>query len=176
MHGNIRVRTDFFTRPPRISDGTLEQLWKESEGGHPPFTNKRILAEMKKTNREKDYAVIGEIARRMDTPEDMLLYSRSARDILRLASTYPDILETIKTHRKVLAKLPCPEDELEKELDSERRELIHANEKRLSNYIGASEKWATKWSEMQKSFDEMPLMESHAIIIKNAEELLPFRL
>ena len=39
MYENIRIRTDFFTRPPRIVPGMLEELGHESEGKHPPFTN-----------------------------------------------------------------------------------------------------------------------------------------
>src|SRR5438128_707625 len=33
-----RVRTDFFTRPPRVSAADLARLWKEQEGRDPPFT------------------------------------------------------------------------------------------------------------------------------------------
>jgi hypothetical protein len=43
-----------------------------------------VLAELKKTNREKDYAVIGELARKMEDPRLQALYSRSARDLLKL--------------------------------------------------------------------------------------------
>jgi hypothetical protein len=44
---------------------------------------------MKKTNREKDYAVIGELARRIPEVSGQLALSRSARDLLRLADTHP---------------------------------------------------------------------------------------
>jgi hypothetical protein len=173
MQGNIRIRTDFFTRPPRISSNMLERLWNESEGKHPPFTNMRLLAEMKKTNREKDYAVIGELARRMENPRDVFLYSRSARDIVELAGACPDILLEIKEHRELLAKLPCSIDELEKELDAERRKLMHANEERLLKYGNASRKWAGKWAEMQNLINGKPLTEAHRIILENAEGVLP---
>ncbi len=174
MHQNIRIRTDFFTRPPRISSEMLEQLWKESEGKHPPFTNKQFLAEMKKTNREKDYAVIGEIAKKMENPRDILLYSRSARDIIELVGAFPKLVEEIKESRELLLKLPCSIDELEKELDAERRKLMHANEDRLLKYTKASQKWAEKWIEVQSLVSGRTLTESHAIILKNAEGVLPF--
>ncbi len=174
MQGNLRIRTDFFTRPPRISSEMLEQLWNESEGKHPPFINKHLLAEMKKTNREKDYAVIGEIARRMENPRDIFLYSRSARDIIELAGAFPKALEEIKDRRELLTKLPCPTDELEKELDAERRKFMHANEERLLKYSDASRKWSEKWPEVRSLVSGRPLTESHAIISKNAEGVLPF--
>lgn len=173
MHGNIRVRTDFFTRPPRLSPEMLEQLWIESEGKHPPFTNMLLLAEMKKTNREKDYAIIGELARRMKNPQDVFLYSRSARDIVEHADSFPKILAEIKYKRELLSKLPCSTDELEKELDAERRKLMHANEERLSKYGVLSEKWADKWPLVQSLTCGRPLTEAHGIIIKSAEGILP---
>ena len=40
---------------------------------------------IKKTNREKDYAVIGELARRLPDVASQFLLSRSARDLMRLA-------------------------------------------------------------------------------------------
>jgi hypothetical protein len=174
MRGNIRIRTDFFTRPPRLSFNMLEQLWNESEGKHPPFINKNLLAEMKKTNREKDYAVIGELARNMENPRDVFLYSRSARDIIELAGDFPKALEEIKNSRELLSKLPCSTDELEKELDAERRKLMHANEERLLKYADPSRKWAEKWPEVRSLVSGRPLTEAHGTIIKNAEGVLPF--
>ena len=174
MHGDLRIRTDFFTRPPRISPERLEQLWNESEGKHPPFTSKSLLAEMKKTNREKDYAVIGELARRMESPREILLYSRSARDIIELAESFPELILEIKVRRELLTKLPCPIEQLEKELDAERRKLMHANEDRLSKYEALSRKWADKWPEVQKLTCGKPLAEAHEIILENAEGALPY--
>ncbi|NJK90782.1 MAG: hypothetical protein HC904_02470 [Blastochloris sp.] len=75
----LRVRTDFFTRPPRLSPAVLSELWQTQQNCNPPFVGLRELAELKKTNREKDYAVIGELARKLISVEDQLLYSRSAR-------------------------------------------------------------------------------------------------
>ncbi len=174
MHGNIRVRTDFFTRPPRVSPEMLEQLWNESEGKHPPFTSKHLLAEMKKTNREKDYAVIGELARRMEDPRDIFLYSRSARDIIELAGAFPKILVEIKARRELLLKLPCSIDELEKELDAERRKFMHANEERLLKYGNSSREWAEKWPKVQSLVCGRSLTEAHGIILENAAGSLPF--
>lgn len=51
----LRVRTDFFTRPPRISASRLEEIWKEQEGRDLPFLSATDLADMKKTDRERDY-------------------------------------------------------------------------------------------------------------------------
>ncbi|MEM4248151.1 MAG: hypothetical protein QXH80_02705 [Candidatus Nanoarchaeia archaeon] len=175
FHNKIRIRTDFFTRPPRISANMLERLWKDAENRHPPFTDKRILAEMKKTNREKDYVVIGELARKMESIEDMFLYSRSARDILKLASSYPQILDKVKSQREILAKLPCSLEKLEEELDAEKRRLIHENEERLAKFANASKNWADKWPKVLPLIENLPLFDAHKIVCKEAENVLPFK-
>jgi len=81
----LRVWTDFVTRPPRIEPDDLAEMWAEQEGRDPPFIDARRLAERKKTNRERDYAVIGELARLLEEPRDQLLLSRSARDLKNLS-------------------------------------------------------------------------------------------
>jgi len=61
--GPLRVRTDFVTRPPRLTSEALASLWKTQEQSTFPVVGVRDLCELKKTNRERDYAVIGELAR-----------------------------------------------------------------------------------------------------------------
>ncbi|NIM12308.1 MAG: hypothetical protein GTO45_09360 [Candidatus Aminicenantes bacterium] len=171
---SIRVRTDFFTRPPRISPSELKRLWKEQESSDLPFVNLRDLAELKKTNREKDYVVIGEIARLMKDPRDQLLYSRSARDIINLASKYPHLVMELKKKRPLLANFSEGREKLEEMLDAEKRAMIHANEKRLSLYLKAAEKWTALWPTVEKEISGMPLFDAHQQIISRAEEVLPF--
>lgn len=127
----LRVRTDFFSRPPRLSQTDVERLWKEHESSDLPFVNVKYLAELKKTNREKDYVVIGELARLMKDPRDHLLYSRSARDIIRLAEEYPDLIMELASKRPLLSKYNEGRKKLEELLDAEKRTLIHANEERF---------------------------------------------
>ena len=67
--GPLRIRTDFVTRPPRLTAEAIDELWRRQEGCEVPFVDARNLIELKKTNREKDYAVIGELARLLTNPE-----------------------------------------------------------------------------------------------------------
>ncbi len=53
-HHELRIRTDFFTRPPRIPEADLARIWEEQEGRETPFLDPPDLAAMKKTNRERD--------------------------------------------------------------------------------------------------------------------------
>lgn len=169
----LRVRTDFVTRPPRLSGADLEALWQESEGQQVPYVDARRLAELKKTNREKDYVVIGELARRLSQPRDQLLYSRSARDILALAERFPTLVDEISGARPALASIKGGVAAMETALDAERRMLMHGNEARLVAYLEAAQVWREAWPEVEREVAGVPLTEAHAIIAQRAEDLLP---
>jgi hypothetical protein len=54
--GELRVRTDFVTRPPRIAPAKLSQMWLDAERNQDPVIGLEPLAAIKLTNREKDSA------------------------------------------------------------------------------------------------------------------------
>lgn len=171
----LRVRTDFVARPPRILYSEILKIFNQHENScdQIPFLNAKHLAEIKKTNREKDYAVIGELARLLTKPEDILMLSRSAREIEDVAEQYPELLDKLVSRRPALSKAGRETEVLEAALDAERRELMHANEKRLQRYMNASEEWASLWPKLLKKVEGMPLLEAHAIIAIEAEGVLP---
>jgi hypothetical protein len=172
---SLRVRTDFVTRPPRLSREDLDALWHEVDGADLPVVDPRRLAELKKTNREKDYAVIGELARLLDDPRDHLVLSRSARDLVMLGHDHPDLVRELIPRRPLLALLDGPLADLEAALDSERRALIHANEDRLLVYVNAAADWRRLWPELERETKGMPLLEAHEIIAQRAADVLPYR-
>jgi hypothetical protein len=160
----LRVRTDFVTRPPRLHQEALQRIWRDVGGHETPFLDAADLADMKKTNREKDYVVIGELARRMADPDDRILYSRSARDLIELARQYPDRVQRWAQKREAL----------EAALDAERRQLIRANEERLARYLEAAKPWAAAWPSLSRQMDGLTLPEAHQLMVRQAETLLPF--
>jgi hypothetical protein len=176
QHGEIRVRTDFVSRPPRLDEQALDLLWKKQEGRDLPRADARELAEMKKTNRERDYAVIGELARLMTDPGEQLLYSRSARDLGALALKYPERTRALSAQRPVLKVAERGVNELEVALDAERRQLIRANEERLMKYMTAAERWVKAWPEVAEEMSGKPLADAHRIMSQRAEGVLPFKL
>jgi hypothetical protein len=171
----LRVRTDFVTRPPRLSSSDLSGLWREVGGADVPVVDPRRLAELKKTNREKDYAVIGELARLLTDPRDRLMLSRSARDLVTLGRDHPDLVSELLPQRPLLGLLDGLIADLEAALDSERRTLIHANEERLLAYVDAAADWRSLWPELDRRTEGMPLREAHEIIAESAAGTLPFR-
>lgn len=170
----LRVRTDFVTRPPRISPDRLVRMWEEAEETAGEVVGLEPLAALKLTNREKDYAVVGELARSMTDPRAQLLYSRSSRDLLRLAEDHPAELAEVAPQRPVLARIAAGRDALEEALDHERRTLMRANEERLLRYQQAAEPWAAIWPEVAREIAGLPLPEAHRQMISRAEEVLPF--
>ncbi len=170
----MRVRTDFVTRPPRLGSDSLQRVWRDAEGQETPFLGETDLAEMKKTNREKDYAVIGELARRMSNADDAILHSRSARDLIKLAEQHPDRVRRLKERRSVLTTIGQGREALEAALDAERRQWMHANEDRLAKYMNASKPWAAAWPALSRQMEGLALAESHRLMVQQAQTLLPF--
>jgi hypothetical protein len=171
----LRIRTDFGTRPPRLSSTALRKLWSAQEGRNLPFVDAAHLAEIKKTNREKDYAVIGELARLMNDPREQLLYSRSARDLIGLAAEHPVEAARLESERPVLAEIERGRDALEAALDAERRRMMRANEERLAAYGRAAARWRALWPEVRRELDGCSLADAHEIMVRKAAGVLPYR-
>ncbi len=177
--GRLRLRTDFVTRPPRLSTDELAEVWRDAArvdlavGEETPVVGLEPLAKLKKTNREKDYVVIGELARRMEAPRSQALYSRSARDLVRLAEAHPELVEELAVERPVLLRVADGRDTLERALDAERRALIRTNEERLAKYKSAMQAWAKTWPEVADETADLPLSQAHATIVARAEGVLP---
>ncbi len=176
VHDGLRVRTDFVTRPPRLDAGALERLWTSPSATPVPHAGPRELAEMKKTDREKDYAVIGELARLMENPADQLLYSRSARDLMLLGRQHGALVASLTAKRPVLNYVSRGREALETALDAERRKLMHANEGRLEDYMNAAGPWADAWPETQAVMAGLPLGQAHEVMADHAQTYLPFSL
>mgnify|MGYP006928217469 CR=1 FL=1 len=174
QHGNLRVRTDFFTRPPRLNANDLAKMWKTQQGRNPPFVGLKELAELKKTNREKDYAVIGELARNLPTLLERMLYSRSARDLLKMKEEGPGTWAQAVKIREALQSAGGGRDPLEVALDHERRQLMRVNEERLDRYESSAAKWAKCWPDVTRKLGGLPLQEAHAAMVSAAEDALPY--
>lgn len=173
-HARMRVRTDFVTRPPRLSTSDLKGLWDEQSRAGLPVIGLRQLADIKKTNREKDYAVIGELARLMTDPRDRLLYSRSARELIQMAGEIPDLVQELTEQRPVLARIREGRDKIEEALDAERRQLMRVNEARLERYFAVSQAWRDEWKEISAPLVAMKLRDAHRQMVERAEDVLPF--
>jgi len=172
--GVMRIRADFFTRPPRITNRELAALWKRQSDRHPPFVDIVTLARQKQTDREKDYAVIGELARQMKSTTNQLMFSRSALDLMRLAKNHPALVKKLAKERPLLAAISVNDrDRIEASLDTERRYLIHRNENRLARFEEAAGCWRKRWPKLARHASDLPLLKAHAFLVKEAARYLP---
>jgi hypothetical protein len=171
-HG-LRLRADFVSRPPRVSASELDAMWRAAEASDSEVVPLEPLAAMKLTKREKDYAVLGELARRMTDPRAQLRYSRSSRDLARLAAEHPDALADTVRVRPLLAHVARGRDVLDAELDRERRTLMRADEARLDRYRDAATRWAAVWPAVSRQIDGLGLHAAHRVVVARADGVLP---
>jgi hypothetical protein len=173
---DLRVRTDFFTRPPRVTPAELARLWLEQEDRDPPFTDAVILAKMKMTDRQRDYPFIGELARRMENTRDQLMYSRSADNLLELDRRHPELVRSLASQRAILGRIHDGRRPLAEALQLEMLDLVESHERRLAVFRAAALPWATPWPELTRELEGKPLQQAHELIVARAIELLPQRI
>lgn len=172
-----RARADFVTRPPRLPADDLAQMWEEQAYARDPAlpvptVDLRRLAILKETQRERDYAFIGEIARRLSDVSEQMLWSRSARDLIQLADRNPKLARQLTAQRPLLGQVSQGRDALEVALDAERRTLARADEERLNAYAKAATQWTRNWPALKREIAGLPLREAHQIVAEQAQ-LLP---
>lgn len=175
-----RARTDFVTRPPRLSLHDLAQMWLEQERGENgdlpvPTVDLRRLAYLKATDRERDYAFIGELARKMKSAREQLLWSRSARDLEKLAAEFPAVAAEVSSQRPLLAQISCGREAVEIALDAERRTLSRINENRLHAYSQAARGWTENWTVLNRRIEGLSLRKAHQVLVEEAKTLLPLK-
>lgn len=172
-HEGTRVRTDFFTRPPRVSAARLAKLWQEQEGKAPPFTAAADLLLIKQTAREKDWPIVGELARLLTDPADQMRYSRSAKDLLALAAAHPELVVPMVRERPALAALSDGLDRLRIELERERFAAMDADAQRVQRYLAAAAGLQSVWPELERKMAELPLQRAHRLLVDSASACLP---
>jgi hypothetical protein len=173
QHQGMRVRTDFFTRPPRVSAEQLAVLWREQEGQQPPFTGARILLQIKQTGREKDWPIVGQLARLLTDVREQLRCSRSARDILALAEKWPEAATEVARERPALAAIARGFDELRLTLEKERFAAMDADTRRIHSYLAATRALEQAWPATEQATASLPLRAAHRLVVESAERWLP---
>ncbi len=163
-----RIRCDFLSRPPRIPPEDLAALFARAPGqGEPLVVGLEPLIRMKRTQRAKDYPVIGELARLLPP----------AREIE--TTTDPDrILELAPLHgagsRRAsveAARAGAPREEvvaaLAKEIDAWQR----SDAARVGRYERAARDYVA--AVRSAGLDALPLPDAHRRLVALAERLLP---
>ena len=87
-----RIRCDFFSRPPRLAGAVIDGLFERSVGRPLAVMDVEPLILMKRTQRAKDYAVIGELSRLLP-PERELALTTDPDRVLELAPRFGSAMD-----------------------------------------------------------------------------------
>lgn len=169
----LRVRTDFFTRPPRVNASDLANLWHDQEGKDPAFTGPATLVLIKQTAREKDWPIVGELARLMTDPSQQIRHSRSARDLIELTTRHPALAASLATERPALREASRGLEALRMELERERFAAMDADAARVRRYLVSAGSWEKEWPRVEDRIRGLPLRAAHRIVVESAERCLP---
>lgn len=163
-----RVRCDFFSRPPRIPPQAIERLFAQPRAGEDlAVVELEGLIRMKRTQRAKDYPVIGELARHLP-PESEIELSTDPDRVLALAATHGvgcerPAVEAAREGRGRRAVVVALAEEADR-LQREDRERVERYERAAARYLQAVRRL---------SREELALPGGHGRLVELAEELLP---
>jgi len=162
-----RVRCDFISRPPRVPRETVERAFTPPETEKLKVLDLPSLIRMKQTQRAKDYAVIGELARLLPEDEEIELTTDPDR-ILALASRHGKK----STRSAVEAALRgAGREDVVIALAQEINALQEEDRKRLEKYEEASRKYFGEFR--GQGISDLPLLEAHREAVALALRLLP---
>jgi len=159
-----RIRCDFVSRPPRVSEQTLDRLFVDEEGQEPAVVSVESLIRMKQTQRAKDYPVIGELARRLPPQEEIELTTDPDR-ILELArehgesSSRPAVRKARRGEGRRAVVVALAEEIDDLQLEDQAR--VRAYARAAAPYLREARKL------------DLALPEGHRRLCELAERLLP---
>jgi hypothetical protein len=161
------VRCDFFSRPPRLTLREVAGLFADPAA--PPVVPIETLLRMKQTQRAKDYAVIGELARRLPAAQE-LEWTTDPDRLLELAPA----LGAASRRLAVRAALGGDRRDVVRALAEEIDALQVRDRQRLDRYAAAARPFLTAVAALSAA--DLTLPAGHDRLIAVAEEYLPMRL
>ena len=174
IYNDVRVRTDFVSKPPRISEEILKSLWVD---GPPPYVIKpEQLIPLKLTGREKDYPIATALSMLIKDPLQILICSRDPVQLREAIIQYPELLDKAILSRQglaTIAKTIAIEEEMILELFKEQRILMKEDRERMLRYQKATEELSKNWLDISKKLDALELKKAHEYFIEKALTCFP---
>jgi hypothetical protein len=162
-----RVRCDFFSRPPRVERDTVEGLFSGRDDSPLCVLDVDSLIRMKRTQRAKDYAVIGELARLL-SPQREIEVTTDPDRIIELALACG---EASQREAVVRARAGGTREEVSVALAREANAFQQADRTRLEVYQKAADAYFREFR--TAGIDGMPLRDAHRACLELAGQLLP---
>ena len=162
-----RIRCDFVSRPPRVSSESLGLLFEQRPPDRLLVVDRETLIRLKQTERAKDYAVIGELARQLP-PDRELAWTTDVDRILELSgATGAESSRPAVRAARAGAGRAAVVAALAQEVD----DLQQADRRRLAVYHRAAEQYLTEFR--RSLIDSLPLPDAHEAACRVAGALLP---
>lgn len=171
---DLRLRTDFRGCPPRISESRLAGLWAEAERYEAPVARVPDVIAMKRTQRDKDWPIIGSLADRLDDPQELLLNCIAPQRLTELVEQHQDLARRLAAQRPLLGLVGTVGDRpLREALMMERLDAMDADRERIRRYTQAMEPWTRAWPAWESRLASLSALEANLFLIEQAHVLLP---
>jgi hypothetical protein len=177
MDGDIRVRTDFCSRPPRIDD--VNRLWKDAvQKFDVSVVDAQSLIQMKLTRRSRDYIAIGALAEELglngNLPELALEYLQDYSPLAKAVKRWPQTAEQCSREAVRLLLQDGSRDDVVNSLARERDRMMEADEIRIQRMLRASAGYQEAFPTLKRSWKQQgtKLTQQHADLCSAAVPLL----
>jgi hypothetical protein len=177
MDGDIRARTDFCSRPPRIND--IKRLWKDAvQKSDIGVVDAQSLIQLKLTRRSRDYIVIGALAEELglngNLPELALEYLQDYTPLAKAVKRWPQTAALSSREAVRLLLQDGSRDDVVNSLARERDRMMEADEKRIQRMLRASAGYQEAFSTLKRSWKQQgaKLAQQHADLCSAAVPLL----
>jgi hypothetical protein len=174
----MRIRTDFVSRPPRISDPC--SLWNRAlmkQGIDVVDVEELIL--LKETRRLRDYSIIGAIADVCGANENnaalALQYLQDYDTLAESVGRWPEKAAQSQRQAVKLIVSGAPRRDVVAALALEQDELIQQDTERIARYRAMSKDYDRQFAELKAAWEPAlpPLSMQHKQILSIAEKYLP---
>ena len=167
-----RVRCDFISRPPRIDPAAVDSLFARADPANRLLAvDVESLILMKRTQRAKDYAVIGELATLLPAAREIDLTTDPDR-ILQLAPLYGR--ESSRSAVRAALSGGGGRRGVVLALAAEADDLQAQDRRRMDRYEAAAREYLEACR--RSNVARMPLREAHERLLEVASRLLPVHL
>jgi hypothetical protein len=176
MDGDLRVRADFCSRPPRITD--IKRLWADAvEKSGISVVDAQSLIRLKLSRRSRDYVTIGALAEELglngNLPELALEYLQDYTPLAKAAKRWPEAAARCDREAVRLLLQRASRDDVVNSLARERDRMMEADEKRIQRMLRASAGYQNDFSALKKSWNRQgtKLGQQHADLCAAAAPL-----
>ena len=159
------------SRPPRITDEGLDNLWKRIAGGAPAVVSPEELICLKRTMRLKDYPFIGSLALLLPTPAQQVAWTLDPDHLLSLIESHLELSMKLPALRPSLTGISRDRRSIAEAMDREIRLARESDEERMNVFATSMRPWAQRFRSLD--LDGKPLAEAHDALCAAAEGCLP---